>query len=105
MAADGQTLGELTRIHEDGFYEGVVDLSANSAYRLQVLWHGGQQDTIDDPYRFPLVLGEMDVWLLGEGTHLRPFEVLGAQVSTMLGGCRYPLCRLGTQCVTSQRRG
>ena len=85
MAADGQTLGELTRIHEDGFYEGVVDLSANSAYRLQVLWHGGQQDTIDDPYRFPLVLGEMDVWLLGEGTHLRPFEVLGAQVSTMLG--------------------
>lgn len=85
MAADGQALGELTRIHEDGFYEGVVDLSADRAYRLQVSWHGGQQDTIDDPYRFPLVLGEMDVWLLGEGTHLRPFEVLGAQVSTMLG--------------------
>ena len=26
----------------------------------------------------PLLLSDMDVWLLGEGTHLRPYEVLGA---------------------------
>jgi hypothetical protein len=36
------------------------------------------QVLIDDPYRFGPVLGELDVWLLAEGTHLRPFEVLGA---------------------------
>ncbi|MBP9905201.1 MAG: 1,4-alpha-glucan branching protein GlgB [Rhodoferax sp.] len=85
LSADATVLGELTRIHSDGFYEGVVDLAAGAAYQFRVRWQSGQQDTLDDPYRFPLVLGQMDVWLLGEGTHLRPFEVLGAQISTMLG--------------------
>lgn len=36
-------------------------------------------------YRFPLLLGDMDAWLLGEGSHLRPFEVLGAHPGTQLG--------------------
>jgi hypothetical protein len=36
------------------------------------------KSVVDDPYRFPPVLGDLDVWLLGEGTHLRPFEVMGA---------------------------
>jgi 1,4-alpha-glucan branching enzyme len=40
---------------------------------------------IEDPYRFGTVLGEMDVWLLGEGTHRRPFEVLGAHPRSMDG--------------------
>ncbi|MFN3545826.1 MAG: histidine kinase, partial [Thiobacillus sp.] len=53
--------------------------------RLQVQWESGLSSVLDDPYRFPLVLGEMDVWLLGEGTHLRPFEVLGAHPGAMLG--------------------
>jgi hypothetical protein len=36
---------------------------------------------LDDPYRFGPVLGELDAWLLAEGTHLRPFEVLGAHAA------------------------
>jgi len=40
---------------------------------------------IEDPYRFPQVLGEMDAWLLAEGTHLRPYECLGAHPGEMLG--------------------
>src|SRR5450830_459337 len=35
-------------------------------------------NTPNDAQRSPPVLGEMDVWLLSEGTHLRPYEVLGA---------------------------
>jgi 1,4-alpha-glucan branching enzyme len=45
----------------------------------------GSDDSVsvlEDPYRFGPVLGELDVWLLSEGTHLRPFEVLGAQLCT-----------------------
>ena len=44
-----------------------------------------------DPDRFPLVLGEMDAWLLAEGTHLRPYECLGAHPREMLGvsGCSF----------------
>jgi 1,4-alpha-glucan branching enzyme len=33
--------------------------------------------TIEDPYRFPLMLGDMDVHLFAEGTHRRAYEVLG----------------------------
>jgi hypothetical protein len=43
-----------------------------------VRWADGSSALLDDPYRFGAVLGEMDVWLMGEGTHLRPYEVLGA---------------------------
>ncbi len=33
---------------------------------------------LEDPYRFPPVLGELDVHLMAEGTHLRIYERLGA---------------------------
>jgi 1,4-alpha-glucan branching enzyme len=85
LASNGTALGDLSLRHIDGFYEDTVKQPPDAPYRLRVKWESGQEDTFDDPYRFPLVLGEMDVWLLGEGTHLRPFEVLGAQISTMLG--------------------
>jgi 1,4-alpha-glucan branching enzyme len=52
----------------------------SGAYRFDVTWADGSGTTLDDPYRFGPVLGELDVWLLGEGTHLRPFEVLGAHL-------------------------
>jgi 1,4-alpha-glucan branching enzyme len=56
-----------------------------SAYQLRVRWAGGGESVIEDPYRFGTVLGEMDVWLLGEGSHLRPFEQLGATPRTLDG--------------------
>ena len=39
----------------------------------------------DDPYRFGPVLGEMDEYLLGEGTHRRLWQALGAHVMTHEG--------------------
>ncbi len=83
--ATGLALGQLTARHEAGFFEGHIPGELRTAYRLQVQWTSGESDTLDDPYRFGLLLGEVDVWLLGEGTHLRPFEVLGAHPCTMLG--------------------
>jgi 1,4-alpha-glucan branching enzyme len=99
-ADDGRTLGELTRRHADGFFEGPIgpagpagssDAPAMAAtagppaYRLQVTWGDGSRADIDDPYRFPQVLGEMDAWLMAEGTHLRPYEVLGSRPRRMEG--------------------
>jgi 1,4-alpha-glucan branching enzyme len=51
---------------------------------LAVIWHG-QQNLIDDPYRFGPLIQDMDAWLLSEGTHLRPYETLGAHADTMDG--------------------
>ena len=59
-----------------GLFEGA--LAHMRAYRLQVHWADGSRSLLDDPYRFGPVLGEMDAWLLAEGSHLRPFEILGA---------------------------
>ena len=57
------------------------------AYCLHVVWQGGgtQPQTLEDPYRFALVLQEMDLWLLAEGTHQRPFECLGAHLKVIDG--------------------
>ena len=68
----------LERRHADGFFEAELPESASADYRLRVLWENGATQVVDDPYRFPPVLGELDVWLLGEGTHLRPYEVMCA---------------------------
>lgn len=47
------------------------------SYRLKIDW-GDHVQELEDPYRFPPVLGDIDVWLLSEGTHHRPYEKLGA---------------------------
>ena len=84
-AATGAARGSLVRRHEDGFFEGTLQTSGRFVYRLHVRWADGSEAIIDDPYRFPPVLGDLDVWLLGEGSHLRPFEVLGATQRVMDG--------------------
>jgi len=84
LAADDTLAGHLTA-RASGFFEGKIKAAPDAPYRLQVQWESGLSSVLDDPYRFPLVLGELDVWLLGEGTHLRPFEVLGAHPGAMLG--------------------
>ena len=85
-AADARALGELDLRHPDGFFEGRLRIRKRRAYRFDVQWLDGSRAVIDDPYRFPPVLGDMDVWLMGEGTHLRPYEVLGATQRELEGG-------------------
>ena len=85
ITPQGIALAALAQRPGTDFFEAAVPLAMGDPYQLQVQWASGQSSTIEDPYRFPTVLGEMDVWLLSEGTHLRPFEVLGAHPSTMLG--------------------
>jgi 1,4-alpha-glucan branching enzyme len=79
----GEVEAPLRRRHPDGLYEG--PLPADGAYRLQVTWQDGSQAVLEDPYRFGAVLGEMDAWLLAEGSHLRPYEMLGATPREMAG--------------------
>ncbi|MBL8348730.1 MAG: 1,4-alpha-glucan branching enzyme, partial [Burkholderiaceae bacterium] len=84
--ADGGTaLCRLAQRHADGFFEGAYPEAGADDYRFQVRWQDGNSGLLDDPYRFGAVLGEMDVWLMGEGTHLRPYEVLGATEREMQG--------------------
>jgi len=51
---------------------------AVGAYRLEVTYPGGRRYTLGDPYRFWPTLGDLDLYLLNEGRHERPWERLGA---------------------------
>jgi len=51
-------------------------------YRLQITYAGAEPHTAADAYRFLPVLGEVDLFLFGEGRHERLWEVLGAHPRT-----------------------
>ena len=76
VSYDGDALGELERIHPDGLFTGPV--AEMVPYRLLIAWEGGGEAEVEDPYRFPAVLGEQDLYLFGEGNHLRLYEKFGA---------------------------
>ncbi|OAN53123.1 1,4-alpha-glucan branching enzyme [Paramagnetospirillum marisnigri] len=69
---------EMERVHPDGLF--AVRLPRPASYRLAVEEQDGRVFEIDDPYRFPPLLGDLDIHLLVEGTHLRTFEKLGAHL-------------------------
>ncbi|GAB4060298.1 1,4-alpha-glucan branching protein GlgB [Uliginosibacterium sediminicola] len=84
-ASSGRRRAQLGLRHGEGFFEAPLNTRKRFDYRLRVTWADGQRALIDDPYRFPPMLGETDVWLLGEGTHLRPYEILGARAREFEG--------------------
>ncbi|MEM8822545.1 MAG: 1,4-alpha-glucan branching enzyme, partial [Pseudomonadota bacterium] len=65
-------------VGQDGAFSGPIQSIA--PYKLRATGADGQTWTFEDPYRFAPVLGELDEYLLGEGTHLRLWGVLGAHL-------------------------
>jgi len=68
---------EMARVHAEGVFEAVLppvdgakaEKKATASYQLAIRYHGGATATVEDPYRFPPLLSEFDLHLLGEGTH------------------------------------
>lgn len=83
-AMTGKPAAELSRIHDEGVFAGVIAHRSPFPYRLRVD-DGSSVVELEDPYRFPPILGELDVYLLAEGTHTRSFERLGAHPMTIEG--------------------
>jgi 1,4-alpha-glucan branching enzyme len=78
----GNQIAELEQQYEPGFFAGPVP--GRIDYRLRLALPARTID-LEDPYRFPPVLGDVDMHLLAEGTHLRLYERLGAQLIEMEG--------------------
>ncbi|KAA8727191.1 MAG: 1,4-alpha-glucan branching enzyme [Ewingella americana] len=84
-ADKGTQVCELRRYDDRGFFVGVIPRRKNPfRYQLDVRW-GENTHRLDDPYRFGTLLQELDIWLLAEGTHLRPYEKLGAHPQVLDG--------------------
>jgi len=54
-------------------------------YQIQFQFAGQQTHRRRDPYRFLPTLGELDIYLAGEGRHLQLYEKLGAHPRTIEG--------------------
>ena len=83
--ATGETVADLPRIDKEGLFAGPLKGRREPfAYRLRLSTPTGDRE-VEDPYRFPPLLGEMDVYLIAEGRHLRLDEKLGSRLMTMEG--------------------
>jgi 1,4-alpha-glucan branching enzyme len=72
---------DLRRIHDAGLFEGRL-VNGSRRYRVRVRY-GERQLELEDAYRFPPILSELDLHLLGEGTHMHLYEKLGAHPMTL----------------------
>ncbi|MBE0549267.1 MAG: 1,4-alpha-glucan branching protein GlgB [Rubrivivax sp.] len=80
----GETLVELAKCGSEGLFAGRLPGGTGADYHLSVNY-GAHHMMLEDPYRFGPWLGDMDVWLLAEGQHLRPWQKLGAHLVTLEG--------------------
>ncbi|ROM69488.1 1,4-alpha-glucan branching enzyme [Pseudomonas brassicacearum] len=78
----GEELGELQITETPGLFVGHFDRA--QPYLLRTRWAGGEQ-VAEDPYSFGPLLGEMDLYLFGEGNHRDLSSCLGAQLTTVDG--------------------
>ena len=76
---------QMDRIHPDGMFEAVfLESRALFPYRLKAA-EGEVVRLMEDPYRFGSSLGDQDLYLIGEGTHYRSYEKMGAHITQLDG--------------------
>src|SRR5579864_6447625 len=78
----GEVAG-LSRIHDAGLFAGPLP-NGSKRYQLRAKF-GDNVVELEDPYRFPPVLTDFDLYLLGEGTDQRLYDKLGAHPRVMDG--------------------
>jgi 1,4-alpha-glucan branching enzyme len=74
---------ELARVHEAGLFAGRLS-NGSPRYHLRARF-GKRVVEFQDAYRFPPVLSDFDLYLLGEGNHLALYNKLGAHPMTLDG--------------------
>ncbi|HET7481760.1 MAG TPA: 1,4-alpha-glucan branching protein GlgB [Actinomycetota bacterium] len=84
VVVDGEVVAKLESVDPAGLFEGSVDEPLDR-YELEVDYTDGSSFTLRDPYSFLPTIGDIDLHLVGEGTHQRLWEKLGAHRLTMDG--------------------
>jgi 1,4-alpha-glucan branching enzyme len=73
----------MERVHDAGLFIGTL-ANGSDRYHLRARFGDNVVD-LEDPYRFPPILTDFDLYLLGEGTHQRLYDKLGAHPMTLEG--------------------
>ena len=75
---DNKKVASLALVDEVGLFEGPLGRRRKPfAYHLRVDF-GNDTVVMEDPYRFPSLLNDDDVYLFGEGTQERLYQWMGA---------------------------
>lgn len=80
----GKVINKMVQVSDSGVFTTTTRRKNRFDYLLKVK----QLDSeliIEDPFAFPPVLGELDVHLLAEGNHQKPYNVLGAHCCEING--------------------
>jgi len=84
-AATGDVAIPLSATRHPGLFIGRFEPGTGRfPYRLRIKTESGMDD-VEDPYRFPSILSDFDIYLLMEGTHLAAYDVLGSHPMTLDG--------------------
>lgn len=78
---------EMKLLHSSGFFEAFIpggELPMRD-YTLRLVSPADDTYEMRDAYCFPSFLGELDLHLLGEGTHYKNYELLGSHVREVEG--------------------
>lgn len=80
-----ETIFSLSKIESSGLFEGSIESTENSLnYQLKVTYESSEL-IIEDPYRFPSLLENDDLYLFGEGTHEQAYRWMGAHYKEVDG--------------------
>jgi 1,4-alpha-glucan branching enzyme len=79
----------MVRAEAEGLFVAVIERGLLAepdlhpySYRFEILYHDGSSFICNDPYRFPVLLGEEDRYLFNAGRNYRLYEHLGAHPTT-----------------------
>ncbi|HEY7679292.1 MAG TPA: 1,4-alpha-glucan branching protein GlgB, partial [Terriglobia bacterium] len=76
----------MARLHAGGLFQAYfAGATKVFPYRLQVSVADQPVQTVEDPYRFPPLLSDLDLHLINEGNHLQLYNKLGAHPCTVQG--------------------
>lgn len=76
-------IAKLDRVHDSGLFVGALP-NGSKHYQLRAKF-GDNVVEFEDAYRFPPILTDFDLYLLGEGTHQRIYDKLGAHPMRLEG--------------------
>ncbi|GAB4483729.1 MAG: 1,4-alpha-glucan branching enzyme [Thermodesulfovibrionales bacterium] len=68
-----------------GFFLCRIEKAKPFAYRIRLRTHEGEERKFKDPYAFGRILTDFDLHLIGEGTHYKKYEKLGAHLTELDG--------------------
>jgi len=80
----GKVIAAMKQVHAGGIFSGVLP-PRKRHYLLRLETLDGHQWDVEDPYRFPATLGDLDLYLFGEGTHQRIWSAMGGHCMRVLG--------------------